>query len=627
MLVQTAAGRPATGGIPKPRLVLRIGVTGHRPNRFGPEAQAIVAAKLDTVLQQLAGAAVALHLRYSDVFAPEPPELRLVSALAEGADRVAAEAALGRGIPLDVILPFAPSVYAEDFATAEAQAAFTDLLGKAQACLVLPGSRSPDDPAVADRAYEAVGLMTVRQTDLIIAVWDGKDAAGRGGTGSIIQSALASGQPVLWFDAEGKGPFLLSGRDAVMSDARDAAKRAGEPVDTEAIGQVVAQLCAPPGGDGNAEAAARLARFFKEREHRLLISAFWYPAILSLFSRWTGFRRSFWRPPYVAGAAADWQTYWAGLAGLDAGMKERIGAVVLRRFAWADRLADYYGQLHRSGDISNYLLSAVAVVFAALGAFQADSRHWTWPAIGEVAVIFFIGLTVAHGNWRRWHTRWLDYRHLSAQLRALRALVLTGSATGEARSPHTDEPVEPGSQWTGWYCRLSAREIGLPNLAVDAAYVDMVRRAIRSGEIDDQIQYHTRNAARMKSLHHWLEWLSRFAFFVTALACGYEAASGLSFVPSHIGLAEPLLPFLCIVLPAFGAALFGISVHGEFAVSTERSEHMVEQLTVLAERLGGREELSFATVSALTEYAAMAMASEIGAWHVIYRAWPLALPA
>ena len=54
---------------------------------------------------------------------------------------------------------------------------------------------------------------------------------------------------------------------------------------------------------------------------------------------------------------------------------------------------------------------------------------------------------------------------------------------------------------------------------------------------------------------------------------------------------------------------------------------MVEQLAVLAERLGGPDAPSFATVSAPTECAAMTMASEIGTWHVNYRARPLALPA
>lgn len=612
---------------PKPRLVLRIGVTGHRPNRFAPGAQAIVAAKLDMVLHQIGDTLARLHHRYVGVFSPEPPLIRVASALAEGTDRLMAHAALNAGLPLDVILPFPPEVYDADFETAQSKAEFADLLRKAEACFVLPGGRSDSDSSGAVRAYEAVGLMTLRQADLIVTVWDGEDTAGRGGTGSIVQSALSSGQPVLRFDAKGEGPFLLSGNDTALSDARDVVSRSRTAAEDQDIAAVVDRLCAPPDAEGNTEAAMRLRRFLKEREHRLLFSAFWYPAILSLFSQWRGFGKTFWRPSFVAGAKADWQTYWAGLSALDAGLKRRIGDVVLARFAWADRLADHYGQLHRSGYISNYLFSALAVVFAALGGFLAEHDQEAglqWFAILEMTVIVFIGITVARGHWSRWHTRWLDYRHLSGQLRALRALVLTGSSTGEARSPHAGEPVEPGSQWTAWYCRLTAREVGLPNFAVDAAYVGMVRRAVRNGEIEDQIAYHKRNAARMESIHNWLEWLSRFAFAATCLACGIEVLAGFLFPLPPV--VTQMLAFLCIVLPAFGAALFGIGVHGEFAVSAERSRNMVDQLTVLSAELGSESAISFATVSALTESAAFIMASEIGNWHVIYRARPLALP-
>lgn len=615
---------------PKPRLVLRIGVTGHRPNRFGTEAQAVVAAKLDTVLRQITDAAAELHRRYAAMFSAEPPEVRVVSALAEGADRVVAEAALKHKLPLDVILPFRAAVYAEDFATPAAKAAFAALLAKANACFVLPGMRSSTDPAVANRAYEAVGLMTLRQTDLIIAVWDGRDAAGRGGTGAVIQSALISGQPVLRFDAAGEGPFHLTGSDAVLTDAIDIAARTKTIAGADEIKEVVARLCAPPGAGSNSVAIKRLKRFLKESERRRVFSAPWHPLILALFSNWRGFWRSFFRPPYVVHARKDWAAYSEKLKDLDPGFKQRIDDVVLQRFAWADRLADHYGQLHRSGYISNYLLSAVAVGFAALGAIGPDlPGRWRdiapeWAPICEIAAIVFIAATVWHGYLRHWHTRWLEYRHLSGQLRSLRALVLTGSATGEARSPRPDEPVEPGSDWTAWYCRLTAREVGLPNFAVEPQYVEMVRTAISEGEIDDQIEYHTKTAGRMKSVDRWLERLSHAAFILTALACLYELVPQTR--PSHAFL-QGLLSLLCIVLPAFGAALFGISVHGEFAVSAERSEHMVELLTALGERLKREKNMSFATLSALTEYAAMTMAGEIGSWHVIYRARPLALPA
>src|ERR1700733_1200337 len=118
---------------PKPRLVLRVGVTGHRPNRFDATAQAIVRHKLEAVFSQLRNAAVALHQRECDVFDPAPPEIRIVSALAEGADRVVAEAGLATGFGLDVLLPFPAEVYETDFEEDASRAQFRELLARARA--------------------------------------------------------------------------------------------------------------------------------------------------------------------------------------------------------------------------------------------------------------------------------------------------------------------------------------------------------------------------------------------------------------------------------------------------------------------------------------------------------------
>ena len=58
------------------------------------------------------------------LFDPAPPDLRLVSALAEGADRIAAKAALEAGWTLEVVLPFATEEYEQDFDSPESKEAF-----------------------------------------------------------------------------------------------------------------------------------------------------------------------------------------------------------------------------------------------------------------------------------------------------------------------------------------------------------------------------------------------------------------------------------------------------------------------------------------------------------------------
>jgi len=619
---------------PKPRLTLRIGVTGHRPNRFDEGAQRSVRTALERVFAEIKNAATSLLAREACFFDGAPPEIRVVSALAEGADRVVAEAGLAAGLPLDVLLPFPAAIYETDFAAAESKAVFRDLLKRARVRFALPGERSTEDPSVANRAYEAVGLMTLRQCDLLIAIWDGKEAAGRGGTEDIVQRAVEGSRPVLRFDERGKGPFLLETEGVTPSDARDLAARAaqGQVANAGTIAAIVERLCAPPGASargpapGKSEKAVRtqLQRFLNERERRLVLSAPWYPLLLSLFSDKRHFWRSFRQPPYIAGTEKNWAAYWEALSGFD-GVCAPIRNTVMMRFAWADGLANHYSQLHRSGYISNYMLAAIAVLCAALPELFQLNAGWK---LGELVTILFIAATTVHGIFRHWHTRWLDYRQLSAQLRHLRALALTGSTAFEYRSAHTGEEGTPGAQWVNWYCRMTAREIGLFDLAIVPGTIAAIRKAIGKGEIGDQAAYHESNGRRMRSIEKWLDRLSIAAFAATFLICLFEVLARVFHDPNgNEGAFAAYFSTATIVLPAFGAALFGIRVHGEFAGSAERSREMMRRLGNIRQRFEDEAEMRFAELSALTEYAVLLMASELGDWGFVYRGRPLALPA
>jgi hypothetical protein len=128
-----------------------------------------------------------------------------VTALAEGSDRLFADAALERGWRLDVLLPLASEDYETTFSDASATPHYRALLARASQVTLLPGT-------LADRkaAYAAVGEATVAASDLLVAVWDGEPAAGRGGTPEIIAEALRRTKPVIWVDAaRDRLPVLL----------------------------------------------------------------------------------------------------------------------------------------------------------------------------------------------------------------------------------------------------------------------------------------------------------------------------------------------------------------------------------------------------------------------------------
>jgi hypothetical protein len=169
----------ADGGGRRP--ARRVGITGHR--------------RLEAP-----GAALATLRRLLQAEARGGP-LTVVSPLAEGADRLLAQAGLEGGHRLEVLLPFEAQGYRDDFGAAASRAEFDALLARAaRVDVITPGPVPPPGPA-RDRAYLACGLAVLAGCDLLVAVWDGSPAHGLGGTADVVQAARAQGRPVVWIDA------------------------------------------------------------------------------------------------------------------------------------------------------------------------------------------------------------------------------------------------------------------------------------------------------------------------------------------------------------------------------------------------------------------------------------------
>lgn len=164
------------------RRPLTVGITGHRPNRMHI-GEVAVARRLWLVLAALRSGA-------------RGRKRIAVSALAEGSDRLFAEAALDLGYELQAMLPFPSADYETTFGDQATTPHYRDLLARAAHVTELPGTL-----ADSKAGYEAVGHATVAASDILVAVWDGKGAAGRGGTPEIIDHAVRAGKPVIWIDA------------------------------------------------------------------------------------------------------------------------------------------------------------------------------------------------------------------------------------------------------------------------------------------------------------------------------------------------------------------------------------------------------------------------------------------
>jgi hypothetical protein len=113
---------------------------------------------------------------------------RAVLALAEGGDQEFMEAALGLSVPVDIVLPCA--LYEDTFKGNAAKAKYRALLARSAKIVTLDFVEPSED------AFLAAGKYVVDNCDLLVTLWNGKAAAGKGGTGDVVEYARAKGKPI-----------------------------------------------------------------------------------------------------------------------------------------------------------------------------------------------------------------------------------------------------------------------------------------------------------------------------------------------------------------------------------------------------------------------------------------------
>jgi hypothetical protein len=234
--------------MPKPRLALQIGIAGHRSNKLDRESQMAVDHALRTLYAMIGEAIAKIALETQErIYSTAAPLIRIVSALAEGADRIAITAAPAEW-RLEAILPMPRAEYARDFlgsaAASDSNAEFERLLARADAVTELPLLPSVNVRDEAGRAqhYQALAAFLVRQIDLLVAVWDGQPADGPGGTAGIIVRACNEGRPVLWIDPK----HAAMPRRLLALDATAHTDHQWQDLDAGVVERLLRDILMPP---------------------------------------------------------------------------------------------------------------------------------------------------------------------------------------------------------------------------------------------------------------------------------------------------------------------------------------------------------------------------------------------
>ncbi len=598
---------------PKPRFVLNVGITGHRHPRLPVEQTAQVGGAIREILTAVGQ----LLPELAADSGLEPVEgaaaMRLVSSLAEGADRIAAHVALELGVELQCPLPFPRAEYERDFETPESRAEYRRLLASATAVLELDGSREDEGTA-----YLQAGQVMMEHSDLLVAVMDDDRTRKRGGTAHIVAEALGKGIPVIRVRPYEPGVDEPCVRVEILGANRWRSW-------LEALRERLHK-----GLVGDEESIGRRARYFREVERRAN-----YGALFTLFRNVVCLRKP-WGiplrlPPYLETSRAEATATWREHSRLPDAVGARLHETLLPHYAWADHLALFYMGAFRCAYLLRYFFGLVAMVFAVVGSFSALA--WQGFLLQIVSVVCLIVLVTVEKRYQ-WHLRALEYRLLAEQLRALYFFFPLG--WGVERLSRFDGGLRTPPPWIDQLLRGMVREAGLVPAEISPDYLKAHRHFFCKVQIEAQAAYHRTTANWQALVANRLFNVAMLFFFLGVLGVVARAIAYHHYpeYAKYAAINSPLwqqkvcywIKVLTVFFPTVGAAVAAVRTHGEFLRLSSRSAMMVRFFEAKKAEIDASGEADWEESLRITREIAGEMLGELIDWRTLIAGKGLSLP-
>jgi hypothetical protein len=415
-----------------------IGVTGHR--------------KLENQLALTRGIHLAIEKIRQIVpsLRSTPLVLCVLSPLAEGADRLVTREVLKvPGSMLEVILPLGKDEYKKSFETDESRDDFEKLLSQAVSVRMLPSKSDLGE------AYEQVGHYIVDQCDVLIALWDGKPAADRGGTAEIVQHARETGCPLFWIHTEDSDLVTVEvGRGLNTGLFEDLDEYNSEKVNASKFEK---------------QLKAHYNFFMGEIKRAKLPAASLRPTL----------------------------------------------EYILRHYVRTDLVALYYQHLYHRMESVIYALALAAVAIAAFQVLFIPEQSML--LIVEVALMLAALVIVGIIRRKRWHSKWIDYRFLAERFRSALFMAVPNIDVATLRPPRHLSLSYSSKDWM--VSTFSAAWIQRPRAADAGSYeVEGLRCFLCEAWLEDQIRYHDKTRMRHYQRHVRMGRASYIMFGLTVCA-------------------------------------------------------------------------------------------------------------
>ncbi len=598
---------------------LTILIAGHRPDLMAQESIDAIEQSMGRILSVFLNYLEAPSASSNKAVNSSIGRLRVITGNSSGVDEIAVQVAAKLGIQTQ-ILGFESSESTEE----------ADFTGSAETVLLptLAGASQ----ILQNEMVSARDVIALCYSDFLIAVWDGKEPHGfAGGTVRLIRNAAIHARPafILWVDGTIRRlPSLVlddaTRRSLSYMDADPAAlERLLVPYDeneTKAeLGVILTgnqprtnHIQTPIGISGDAGLAAfKKTRLWSPGLFHEMLTAFAAMDKTAAVKAWAKDRsREYYGVSIRELPEKMWQSH-------PIAEPERLQS----KFKAHDVAANHYAGKHRDISWIVFGLSALAVFAAVAGGISLggpfSASFW---AVLELCTL--VGIVSIYALARRgaWHEQWLEHRYQAELIRYARMCmpILTPPDV------LTEDCFKVGKTALGaisysahaevWAIRRLIIDEGLPTRRDGGVY----RVSIHLNEcidyvahiLADQIQYHNKKSVDSHHVSHALHRLTHLCFLATGMA-----------IVGHFFLHSSLWLLLTAALPAFAAAVHGVSIQNEFerlgAISLATSSKLSALAVTLKVYRDQSSTRSWLVLQKITLDAARAMSDSNRQWQEI----------
>ena len=504
---------------------LVVAVTGHRD---------LVDSEIADIRARVRGLLTSLRKQYPS------RRLRVMSPLAEGADRLVAEEALELGIDLVAPLPMPRTMYLDDF-DAASQQQFDKLCAQASEVFELPLARGNTAEQIStqgperSRQYAQLGIFLCAHCHILLALWDGKPGTDLGGTGQVVKFHHDNIMP-------GYTRKTVATQQMLVDDESDL---------------VYHIVCSRDRPDGHPHSDFRPLQWSWFTKDRFLPRSLSIPhQHKTIFERSSEFSRDAMRF-----ADRIQEDSYPLMDEKNASRLPEGVETINRIFCIADCLAIHFQKRAlmtlRATHLLAFLMGFMFILYSDLD---------TWPYYMVAFLLFFL---IAAGTQfmakrRGWHRKYLDYRALAEGLRVQFYWAAAGVQSEiESKFAHDNflQTQDPELGWIRNVMRVAGTRCdAAPNL--NPAGLEIAIDEWIGGDNSGQMGYYRRKSKDRVNRDRYTERLGLLSLLTSVLIVILFLVAG-TIIPD--GLRDPLLVIMGTMLLLFGVR------HG-YAHSTAEKE-------------------------------------------------------